>query len=88
MNFFDIIKSTVLHIINTLKFVDIYIGEVVEEENLKIKLDAKLYIGEDEIVRTSSFMGLIKKGTKLLLLRENGGQRFFIIDTILDKEEI
>lgn len=88
MNFFDIIKSSVLHTIQSLKFVDIYIGQVVEEENLKIKLDEKLFIGENEIVRTSSFRGTIKKGTKLLMLRESGGQRFFIINTIIDDEEI
>ncbi len=86
MNFLDIIKSSVLHTINSIKFVETYIGEVVEEERLKIKLDEKLFITEDEIVRTSSFMGTIKKGTKLFMLRENGGQRFFIIDTIFDNK--
>ena len=36
MNFFNIIKSSVLHILSSIKFVETYIGEVVEEENLKI----------------------------------------------------
>lgn len=87
MNFLDIIKSSVLHTINSIKFVETYIGEVVEEETLKIKLDEKLFITEDEIVRTSSFSGIIKNGTKLFMIRESGGQRFFIIDTIFDNKE-
>lgn len=88
MNFIDIIKSSVLHTIQSFKFVDIYVGEVVEEKKLKIKLNEKLFITEDEVVRTSKFEGVIKKGTKLLILSETGGQRFFIIDTIISYEEI
>ncbi|WP_250278893.1 DUF2577 family protein [[Clostridium] colinum] len=88
MNFLDIIKPSILHTIQSLKFVDIYIGEVIEEDSLKIKLDEKLFITENEIVRTSRFNGNIKRGTNLLILRESGGQRFFIIDTILDNEDI
>ena len=87
MNFLDIIKTSVLHTIQSLKFVDIYIGQVVEGDDLKIKLDEKLFIGENEVVRTGSFIGKIKEGTKLLMLRESGGQRFFIIDTIIDNDE-
>nr|WP_317356781.1 DUF2577 family protein [uncultured Tyzzerella sp.] len=86
MNFFNIIKSSVLHILSSIKFVETYIGEVVEEENLKIKLDEKLFITENEIIRTSSFSGIIKKGTKIFIIRENGGQRFFLIDTIFEQK--
>ncbi len=86
MNFLDIIKSSILHTINSIKFVETYIGEVIEEEILKIKLDEKLFITEDEIIRTSNFGGVIKKGTKLFIIRESGGQRFFIVDTITDKK--
>lgn len=88
MNFLDIIKDAVLQIIQSLNFTDIYIGEVIEEEKIKIKLDEKFIIGEDEIVRTSKFYNtVIKKGTKLVLLKQGGGQYFFLIDTILEKEE-
>ncbi len=84
MNFLDIIKSSILHTISSIKFVETYIGEVIEEEVLKIKLDEKLFITEDEIIKTSSFNEPIKKGTKLFMIRESGGQRFFIIDKIED----
>ena len=50
MNFLDIIKSSILHTISSIKFVETYIGEVIEEEFLKIKLDEKLFITEDEII--------------------------------------
>ena len=80
MNFLDIIKSSILHTISSIKFVETYIGEVIEEEVLKIKLDEKLFITEDEIIKTSSF----NEPIKLFMIRESGGQRFFIIDKIED----
>ncbi len=86
MNFLDIIKSSVLNVVNSIKFVETYIGEVVEEEELKIKLDEKLFVTEEQIIRTSNFNEPIKNGTKLFMIRESGGQRFFIVDTILENK--
>ncbi len=84
MQFFEIIKSSILHSIQSLKFVETYIGEVVEEQPIKIKIDDKIFITEDEIIRTSKFPDLIERGTKLLIISETGGQKFFLIDTILE----
>ena len=50
MNFLDIIKSSVLNVVQSLKFTNTYVGEVIEEENLKIKLDDKLVITERKSV--------------------------------------
>ena len=87
MNFSEIIKKSVLQVINAIRFIEICIGDVIEEEPLKIKIEEKLFLSDDEIIRTSSFSGLIKKGTRLLFIREGGGQRYFLIDTILVSDE-
>lgn len=84
MQFSEIIKSSILHTMQSLKFVETYIGEVIEEEPIKIKIDDKIFITEDEIIRTSKFSGIIKKGTKLFIISETGGQKFFLIDTIIE----
>lgn len=84
MQFSEIIKSSILHTIQSLKFVETYIGEVIEEEPIKIKIDDKIFITEDEIIRTSKFSGIIKNGTKLFIISETGGQKFFLIDTIIE----
>ena len=65
MNFLDIIKSSVLNVVNSIKFVETYIGEVVEEEELKIKLDEKLFVTEEQIIRTSNFNEPINADTTI-----------------------
>ena len=87
MNFSEIIKKSVLQVINTIRFTEICIGDVIEEDPLKIKIEEKLFLSDNEIIKTSSFSGLIKKGTRLLFIREGGGQRYFLIDTILVSDE-
>lgn len=87
MNFSEIIKKSVLQVINAIRFTEICIGDVIEEDPLKIKIEEKLFLSDNEIIKTSSFSGLIKKGTRLLFIREGGGQRYFLIDTILVSDE-
>lgn len=82
MNFSDIIKSAVIHIINNLRFTEVFIGQVIDEENLKIKLDDKIILTESEIIRTTNFINKIKLNTKILLLREQGGQKYYLLNTI------
>ena len=87
MNFSEIIKKSVLQVINAIRFTEICIGDVIEEDPLKIKIEEKLFLSDNEIIKTSSFSGLIKKGTRLPFIREGGGQRYFLIDTILVSDE-
>lgn len=88
MNFSEIIKSAILQIINNIRFTEVFIGQVIDEENLKIKLDEKVILTENEIIRTSGFTGRINLGTRILLLREQGGQRYYLMNTIpIPKED-
>ncbi|MDE6357638.1 MAG: DUF2577 domain-containing protein [Eubacteriales bacterium] len=87
MNFSEIIKTAVLQVINNIRFTEVFIGQVIDEENLKIKLDEKIILTENEIVRTGSFTGILNLGARILLLREQGGQRYYLINTIPIPEE-
>lgn len=87
MNFSEIIKGVVLQILNNIRFTEVFIGQVIDEENLKIKIDEKIILTENEIVRTGGFSGKIKNGNRLLLLREQGGQRYYLLSTIYIPED-
>lgn len=87
MNFIEIIKGVVLQVINNLRFTEVFIGEVIDENNLKIKLNDKIILTENQIIRTLNFNNKIKIGTKILILREQGGQRYYLINTIFDNTE-
>lgn len=92
MNFFEIIKGILIQILSNIRFTETFIGQVIDEDNIKIKIDEKIILTEDEIVRTGNFFGNIKNGTRILLLREQGGQRYYLLSTIYipenEKEEL
>lgn len=87
MNFSEILKTATLQIINNLRFTEVFIGKVIDETNLKIKLDEKLILTEQQIIRTGNITGKIPLGTNILLLREQGGQRYFLINIIPDLDD-
>lgn len=88
MNFLDIIKNAVMHTIQNLKFADIYVGLIVSESPLKIKIDDKLTITENEIVVTQRVKWYIKNGVEVIMIRESGGQHFFLIDKVLEYKKL
>lgn len=91
MNFFNIIKSAILQIINDIRFTEVFIAEVIDEDNLKLKINDKVILTENEIIRTTSYKNKIPIGTKILLIREQGGQVYYLLNTVefpeIKKEE-
>lgn len=88
MNFAEIIKIAVLKVINSIRFTEVCIGNIIQSNPLKIKIDEKILITQDEIVKISGFHNNPNIGTKVLLIRESGGQRYFLINTIISDEKI
>ncbi len=82
MDFYEIIKNCVLNIMENISFCDIYIGTIIDNENLKIKIDDKIILTENEIIRTSKFLGKFLLGQKLIMIKQGGGQKYFIIDSM------
>ena len=74
MNFSEIIKTAVLNIINSIKLTEIFVGEVTDSNNFKIKIEDKLVLTENEIIRSKNFLTNPRVGTKILLIREQGGK--------------
>lgn len=91
MNFSNIIKSAILQIINDIRFTEVFIAEVIDEDNLKLKINDKVILTENEIIRTTSYKNKIPIGTKILLIREQGGQVYYLLNTVefpeIKKEE-
>lgn len=85
MTFAEIIKTAVLQVINNSRFSDIFIGEVIQEVPVKIKLSEKLFLEDAHIIKTQKISDL-SIGKKLVLIRESGGQRYFVIDYIYEEE--
>lgn len=82
MNFFEIIKRMVVNIVDSLPLSEPYVGEVIEKSPLRVRINEKLILCDDEIVRTSAFLGDIEEKTLLLFIKSAGGQKFFLINTI------
>lgn len=80
----DIIKKVVKNYISNADLVNIQYGTVVQTSPIQIQLE-KLIIPSTKIIVPSSFKKLevsLKRGDKVLLLRQQGGQLFFVLDKV------
>lgn len=86
MGFFEMIKDITTKIISTMPLTEPYVGEVIKNSPLKVIIDNKITIDDNEIIRTTGYKGEIKEGTRLLFIRASGGQKFYLINTIYEPE--
>lgn len=80
----DIIKKVVKNYISNADLVNIQYGTVIQTSPIQIQLE-KLIIPSTKIIVPSSFKKLevsLKRGDKVLLLRQQGGQLFFVLDKV------
>lgn len=77
-----VIKTIALETIQTTKPVTWVYGNVVETSPLKVSLETKLQLDSDFIEFGSFKTSNIENGDKLILLRQQGGQRFLCLDVI------
>ena len=75
-----VIKTIALETIQTTKPVTWVYGNVVETSPLKVSLETKLQLDSDFIEFGSIKTSNIENGDKLILLRQQGGQRFLCLD--------
>lgn len=87
MELFEAIKATVLQVNSTVRSSEVIIGEVTSLSPLEISLGEKFTITDDMIIwslRSTHEDFEYSVGTKFVIISETGGQRFFIIDIILE----
>ncbi len=80
----DIIKKVVKNYMSNADLVNMQYGTVVQTSPIQIQLE-KLIIPNTKIIVPSSFKKLeisLKRGDKVLLLRQQGGQLFFVLDKV------
>lgn len=62
-----------------------YYGLVMKMEPLEIQVDQRFVLDSDFLVLTSTVAGdsSMKAGDKVILLREQGGQRYIVLDKVV-----
>lgn len=81
-NLVALIKRAAMEAFNASKPCTTCIGEVKKVSPLQIGLDQKKVLDEDFLELTSTAKEKIKKGSSVLLIRQAGGQKYSVIDTL------
>lgn len=79
------IKEIVMNYINYANLSDVVFGTVVASSPIKVKLDtsSNLQIGEPFVIVTDKFKKEpLDVGSKIVLIKAKGGQKFVIIDKL------
>lgn len=87
MDIYEAFKATILQVNSSIRNSEILIGEVTSLSPFEISLGDKFTIDSNVIIwsfRSKQADFIYSIGTKFLIISETGGQRFFIIDIILD----
>lgn len=66
---------------------DVVIGTIVSESPLKVRINQKMALTSNFVSMTQTAKSrLLKNGDKVLMLRQSGGQRYYIMDKVVDEE--
>lgn len=77
----EIVKRTAVDAVNAQKPVAICFGKVTKDDPLEILVDQKLVLHKLQLIFTSS-VGSCSVGDELFLLRQQGGQKYVVVDKI------
>lgn len=81
-NLLTLIKRAAMEAFEASKPCTTCTGQVKEVSPLRIGLDQKKVLDEDFLDVTSTAKEKIKKGSSVLLIRQAGGQKYSVIDTL------
>lgn len=91
IDFTELVKQCAVSAVNAEKPVELVLGVVTQQEDipkkipLQITLEQKIVLERDFLFDTALTYGL-KQGERLLLLRQQGGQRYLILDSLREEE--
>jgi hypothetical protein len=64
--------------------VRIYFGEVMDTDPLKINVEQKMILGENQLILTRAvFDEGLAAGSRVILIRIQGGQKFIVMDNLV-----
>lgn len=82
-NLVQLIRRIADDTVTYMKPSDWYIGKITSVDPLKIKIGRSIVLTKDFFTTTETFCERkIKKGTKVLMIRKWGGQKYVIIDVV------
>lgn len=81
-NLIQIIKQAAIEAVEASNPTKVYYGVVIDSSP-KIQIDQKLVITKEFIVATERMQELsLTKGDKVILLQEQGGQKYIVLDKV------
>lgn len=82
---FESIKKIALNLMENQLLSTFMFGVVTNEKPLKILIEQRLELDEDFLVLTKSLVKdeELKKGEKVVLIRQQGGQKYLVVDRVV-----
>lgn len=81
-NLVQLIKKIAMEVYSESKPCDVMTGRVMSESPLKISVGNKMILDSDFVVVSSTAKEKMKKKATVIMIRQNKGQKFFVIDTV------
>lgn len=80
----ETLKKVAVDAVEATKPVNVCFGEVISTDSLKINVEQKMILGEKQLILTRSVTldNELQTGDSVILLRQQGGQKFVVIDVI------
>ena len=82
-NLIQIIKQAAIEAVEASAPVKVMYGTVSGISPISVKLDQKFIVPDAFIVVTDTVSGKLSKGDRVVILREQGGQRYIILDKVV-----
>ncbi len=82
MSLIEIIKQAALDAIHHYRPCDVFVGTVVNLAPLEIETDSSIIVKEVFLVLSATVSGALKLGDNVIMMRRQGGQRYFIMDWV------
>lgn len=80
----ETIKRAAIDAVEATKPVRIYFGEVMDTDPLKINVEQKMILGENQLILTRTvFDEGLAAGSRVILIRIQGGQKFIVMDNLV-----
>ncbi len=79
----EIIKKAAVEAIETSKPVTIVFGKITSMVPLKINIEQKLILGPEQLLLTDTIKNNINTGDNVILIRQQGGQKYIVLDKVV-----
>lgn len=82
--FIKTIKRIALEAVEASRPVNVCFGKVTSASPLKIQVDQKMILDKDQLILCKTVTDpKLKKGDELVLIRQQGGQQYVVIDRMV-----